>query len=73
MQRGQLDGDTGPRCESFVLGLEEEFEKSEQSQEECQVDRLTSAGQGVSLTKCGVTAEAAGLRAGHCFEKQLPH
>lgn len=59
MQRGQLDGDTLPRYESFVLGFEEEFEKSQHSQEECQVDRITRAGQGVSLTKCGVTAEAS--------------
>lgn len=44
MQRGQQDGDTGPRYESFVLGLEEEFEKSERSEEECQVDRLSRAG-----------------------------
>lgn len=36
---GQLAGEIPPTYESFVLGLEEEFEKSQQSEEVCQVGR----------------------------------
>jgi hypothetical protein len=53
-REGSRVGTSLPSYESLVLCLEEGLEKSQWSQ-----DRTAGAGQGVSLTKCGVLVGAS--------------